>query len=99
MTRLSPQRRDLITVALLVIILLSTLPLLSSLFSERVPPPPTSTPTPTVEPTSTVESYIAPIMYELDHANLGITSLASNSMLSRSFLQKLVMNVCTPTSL
>jgi hypothetical protein len=98
MIHLSPHQRDLISVVLLVLILLLALPLLGSLFADRAPASPRPTPTPA--PTPTVELNLVTNLRKVDlHANLGITSLANNSMLSRSFLQKLVMNVCTPTSL
>jgi hypothetical protein len=67
MNRLSPQRRDLISVVLLIVILLAAFPLLGSWLAERVLPPRTAlptathTPTPTPTPEATKESRAAPI--------------------------------------
>jgi hypothetical protein len=65
MNRLSPQRRDLISVVLLIVILLAAFPLLGSWLAERVLPPrtalPTATQTLTPTPEATAESRAAPI--------------------------------------
>jgi hypothetical protein len=43
--RLSPRQRDLVLIALLLLILLAAFPLIGSLFTERVAAPPSPTPT------------------------------------------------------
>ncbi len=65
MNRLSPQRRNLISVVLFIVILFAAFPLLGSWLAERVHPPrtavPSATQTFTPTPEATKESRAAPI--------------------------------------